>query len=230
MEGFTYVDIFATKGTEYLLVIGFLAVFILFWRFLSTPAKAAYEYVTETVIPAISEWFHLPEGMYYHQGHTWAVPEGNTVKVGMDDFAQKLVGRPSTINLPQVGSRIEQGSHGWKLGFDSASIDMVAPVNGEVVKVNEEVIKNPDLINQDPYGKGWFMMIKPRNLKADLKNLLTGRLASAWMEETVDSLRERMGEDIGAVYQDGGIVVSGIAKALSPDKWDEVAKEYLLSS
>jgi glycine cleavage system H protein len=230
MEGFTYVDIFATKGIEYLLVIGFLMVFILFWKILSTPAKAAYEYVTETVIPAISEWFHLPEGMYYHQGHTWAVPEGNTVKVGMDDFAQKLVGRPSTINLPQVGSRIEQGSHGWKLGFDSASIDMVAPVNGEVVKVNEEVIKNPDLINQDPYGKGWIMMIKPRNLKADLKNLLFGRLASAWMEETVDSLRERMGEDLGVVYQDGGVVVSGIAKALSPDKWDEVAKEYLLSS
>jgi glycine cleavage system H protein len=230
MEGFTYVDIFATKGIEYLLVIGFLMVFILFWRTLSTPAKAAYEYVTETVIPAISEWFHIPEGVYYHQGHSWAVPEGNTVKVGMDDFAQKLVGKPNTINLPEVGSQIEQGSSGWKLGFGSTSIDMISPVNGEVVKINEDVVKNPDLINQDPYGKGWLMMVKPHNLKADTKNLLTGRLASAWMEDTVDSLRERMGEDLGVVYQDGSVVVSGIAKALSPDKWDKLAKEYLLSS
>jgi glycine cleavage system H protein len=230
MEGFTYVDIFATKGIEYLLVIGFLMVFILFWRFLSTPAKAAYEYVTETLIPAVTDWFHLPLKMYYHQGHSWAVPEGNMVKVGIDDFAQKLVGKPSTIILPTIGSKIEQGERGWKLGFDSTSIDMIAPVNGEVVKINEEVLKNPDLINQDPYGNGWLMLIKPRNLKADLKNLLTGRLVSAWMEETVDSLRARMGEDLGLVYQDGGVLVSGIAKALAPEKWDEVAKEYLMSS
>ena len=230
MEGFTYVDIFATKGTEYLLVIGFLMVFMLFWRFLSTPARAAYEYVTEKIIPAISEWFHLPEGLYYHQGHSWAVPEGNMVKVGLDDFAQKLVGKPRAVVLPQVGSQIEQGNRGWKLGFDSTAIDMVSPVNGEVVKVNEEVMRNPVLINEDPYGKGWLMMIKPRNIKADLTNLLTGRLAAAWMESIIDTLRERMGEDLGLVYQDGGIPVTGIAKALSPDKWDEVAKEYLLSS
>ena len=230
MEGFTYVDIFATKGTEYLLVIGFLMVFMFFWRFLSTPARAAYEYVTEKIIPAISEWFHLPEGLYYHQGHSWAVPEGNMVKVGLDDFAQKLVGKPRAVVLPQVGSQIEQGNRGWKLGFDSTAIDMVSPVNGEVVKINEEVLKNPELINEDPYGKGWLMMIKPRNVKADLTNLLTGRLAAAWMERTMDTLREKMGEDLGLVYQDGGIPVTGIAKALSPDKWDEVAREYLLSS
>ena len=230
MEGFTYVDIFATKGTEYLLVIGFLMVFMFFWRFLSTPARAAYEYVTEKIIPAISEWFHLPEGLYYHQGHSWAVPEGNMVKVGLDDFAQKLVGKPRAVVLPRVGSQIEQGNRGWKLGFDSTAIDMVSPVNGEVVKINEEVLKNPELINEDPYGKGWLMMIKPRNVKADLTNLLTGRLAAAWMERTMDTLRERMGEDLGLVYQDGGIPVTGIAKALSPDKWDEVAREYLLSS
>ena len=230
MEGFTYVDIFATKGTEYLLVIGFLMVFMFFWRFLSTPARAAYEYVTEKIIPAISEWFHLPEGLYYHQGHSWAVPEGNMVKVGLDDFAQKLVGKPRAVVLPRVGSQIEQGNRGWKLGFDSTAIDMVSPVNGEVVKINEEVLKNPELVNEDPYGKGWLMMIKPRNVKADLTNLLTGRLAAAWMERTMDTLRERMGEDLGLVYQDGGIPVTGIAKALSPDKWDEVAREYLLSS
>jgi glycine cleavage system H protein len=230
MESFTYVDIFATKGIEYLLVIGFLMIFILFWRFLSTPAKAAYEYVTETLIPALSEWFHTPEGIYYHQGHSWAAREGNAVKIGMDDFAQKLVGKPSAISLPGVGAQIEQGNTGWKLRFGSTSIDMVSPVNGEVVKVNEEVIKNPDLINQDPYGKGWLLMVKPRNAKSDLKNLLSGRLVSAWMEETVNSLRMRMGENLGLVYQDGGVPVTGIAKALSPDKWDEVAKEYLLSS
>jgi glycine cleavage system H protein len=71
----------------------------------------------------------------------------------MDDFAQKLVGKPNTINLPEVGSQIEQGSSGWKLGFGSTSIDMMSPVNGEVVKINEEVLKSPDLVNQDHTGR-----------------------------------------------------------------------------
>jgi hypothetical protein len=73
-------------------------------------------------------------------------------------------------------------------------------------------------------------MIKPRNINADHKNLFTGRLTSAWMEETVDTLCERMGEDLGVLYQDGGVLITGIAKVLSAEKWDEIAKEYLLSS
>jgi glycine cleavage system H protein len=89
MEGFTYVDIFATKGIEYLLVISVLVLFIPFWRMVSRPARAIYE-AAESVVPAISEWFHFPEEkVYYHQGHSWAMPEsGNVVRVGIDDFAR----------------------------------------------------------------------------------------------------------------------------------------------
>ena len=80
MEGFTYVDIFATKGIEYLLVISVLLLFIPFWRMVSRPAAAIYE-AAEGIIPAISSWFHLPEEkIYYHQGHSWAMPEGDAGK------------------------------------------------------------------------------------------------------------------------------------------------------
>ena len=116
MDGFTYVDIFATKGIEYLLVISGLLFFAYFWRFLSRPAVAVYrEYAN--VFPAISDWFHLPlEGMYFHQGHSWAKPEGdNVVRVGIDDFAQKLVGKIDAIKLPQVGSQVSQGEKAWSL-------------------------------------------------------------------------------------------------------------------
>lgn len=230
MEGFTYVDIFATKGIEYLLVIGFLLVFVFFWKALSTPSRAAYRYLTENVIPAISEWFQLPEGIYCHQGHSWAQPEGNLVRVGMDDFAQKLAGKPEKINLPGVGSQVGQGSRAWRLTFGSTSIDMLSPLNGEVIAINDEVVKKPDLVNQDPYGKGWLMMIKPNNLEADVNNLLSGRFAKAWMGETVESLRDRMGGGLGQVYQDGGVLVDGIAKNLDREKWDEIVKEYFLVS
>lgn len=229
MEGFTYVDLFATKSIEYLLVIGFLLVLIPFWRFLRVPARTGLEAVRR-VMSSLAQWFFLPEGFYYHQGHSWVMPQGaDLVKVGVDDFAQKLVGRSNSVNLPQIGSRIEQGEVGWKLGIDAKSIDMLSPVTGDVVAINKDIVKNPDLINQDPYGKGWLMMVKPHNKKATAKNLLTGRLATAWMEKTADALRERMGGELGVIYQDGGLPVTGIAKALNPDEWDKVAQEFLLT-
>ena len=229
MEGFTYVDLFATKGIEYLLVIGFLLALAPFWRFLRVPARAGMEAVRRAMA-SVAQWFSVPEGLFYHQGHTWVMPQGaELVKVGVDDFAQRLVGKSNKINLPKVGSRIEQGNVGWKLGIDSKTIDMLSPVTGKVVAVNKDIAKNPDLINQDPYGKGWLMMVKPANKRATVKNLLTGKLATAWMEKTADDLRERMGGEVGVVYQDGGLPVSGIAKALAPDAWDKMASEFLLT-
>jgi len=229
MEGFTYVDLFATKGIEYLLVIAFLLVLAPFWRFLRVPARTGIEAVRRAMA-SVAQWFSLPEGLHYHQGHSWVMPQGaELVKVGVDDFAQRLVGRSNKISLPKVGARMEQGDVGWKLGIDSKTIDMLSPVTGDVVAVNKDIAKNPDLINQDPYGKGWLMMVKPDNKRATVKNLLTGKLATAWMEKTADELRERMGGELGVVYQDGGLPVSGIAKALSPDKWDKMASEFLLT-
>ena len=229
MEGFTYVDIFATKGIEYLLVIGFLLALTPFWRILRVPARTGIEAVRRAMA-SVAQWFSLPEGLFYHQGHSWLVPQGaELVKVGMDDFAQKLVGRSNKISLPKVGSRIEQGEVGWKLDIDKKNVGMLSPVSGDVVAVNKDIVKNPDLINQDPYGKGWLMMVKPDNKRATVKNLLTGKVATAWMDKTADELREKMGGELGTVYQDGGLPVSGIAKALSPDAWDKIASEFLLT-
>jgi glycine cleavage system H protein len=229
MEGFTYVDIFATKGIEYLLVIGFLLALTPFWRILRVPARTGIEAVRRAMA-SVAQWFSLPEGLFYHQGHSWLMPQGaELVKVGVDDFAQKLVGRSNKISLPRVGSRIEQGEVGWKLDIGKKNINMLSPVSGSVVAVNKDIATNPDLLNQDPYGKGWLMMVKPDNKRATVKNLLTGKVATAWMDKTADELREKMGSELGTVYQDGGLPVSGIAKALSPDAWDKIASEFLLT-
>ena len=229
MEGFTYVDIFATKGIEYLLVIGFLLALTPFWRILRVPARTGIEAVRRAMA-SVAQWFSLPEGLFYHQGHSWLVPQGaELVKVGVDDFAQKLVGRSNKISLPRVGSRIEQGEGGWKLDIGKKNIDLLSPVSGDVGAVNRDIVKNPDLINQDPYGKGGLIMVKPDNKSATVKNLLTGKVATAWMDKTADELREKMGGELGTVYQDGGLPVSGIAKALSPDAWDKIASEFLLT-
>jgi glycine cleavage system H lipoate-binding protein len=231
MEGYNYVDLFATKGMEYVLVIGFLLAFILFWRYLSRPVRLAGDFNARGRGAArLTPWFNLADGIFYHQGHSWAMHEyGRVVRVGMDDFAQKLLGRSNSVDLPQVGAKVEQGEAGWKLHVDTKSVDLLSPVDGEVIALNEEVLKNPDLINHDPYGKGWLMKIRVPKMKANLKNLLSGKVANAWMEQNVEALRRMMTGDVGVVLQDGGLPVTGFARNLSPDNWDEVVKEFLLT-
>ncbi|MEE9169106.1 MAG: glycine cleavage system protein H [bacterium] len=230
MEGIGNIDIFATKGIEYLLVIGYLMILIFFWRFLNKPALASAGRAEVATRSAPRGWFSLADGFYFHQGHTWARPEANnTVKVGVDDFAQKLIGKPDSIMLPQVGGSIKQGEKGWQLRVDSKSIEMLSPVDGEVLAVNEEVLNAPEQILQDPYHKGWLMKIRVPKMKSNLRNLLSGKLAIACLEDSVNKLRQMMAGDLGLVLQDGGFPVSGFAKQISPDKWDEIAREFFLT-
>lgn len=230
MDGNQYVDIFATKGLEYLLVIGFLLTLIAFWKFLNRPAvrPASGE---SAIPPEAPPWFRILDGLYFHQGHSWVrVEEGGNVVVGMDDFAQRLVGKMGAIRLPRPGEHVHQGLRAWDLIVDSKTIPMRSPVNGEVVAVNEEVLTSPQVVNKDPYEGGWLMKVRAPRIKSDLTNLLSGNLARAWMDETVNTLRSKFGGDLGIVLQDGGVPVLGIAKNLSEDKWHELASEFLLDT
>jgi len=229
MEGFSYVDIFATKGIEYLLVIGFLLLFTFFWRFLSRPARRVIA-AAEKFIPIVNEWFRLPEEYYYHPGHTWAVPGGkNLVKVGINDFAQKLVGKINAIQVPGIGSTIHQGDKGWTLEVDSKTIDMLSPVDGKVVAINEKIINSPEAINQYPY-VSWLMEVESPRFSTNKKQLLSGAVATKWMEEVRENLLSKMSPNLGLVYQDGGSLVDGMARSLDRDKWDEIAREFFLVS
>lgn len=237
MEGFRYVDIYATKGIEYLLVLAFLGSFVFFIRYYSFGGG---ESAIGRRVSEIVEWFRVPSRLYYHQGHTWLRPENDgLVSVGLDDFAQKFVGKVDSIDLPDIGSRLAQGEKGWSLRVNARPIPMLSPVDGEVVSVNEEAIASPDLLNQDPFEKGWLLKIRPVKLDSNKRNLLTGQLARQWTEDALERLRAEIGKSVGPVYQDGGMVgpvyqdggvpVSGIARALAGEKWEEMVKEYFLT-
>jgi len=229
MESFTYVDIFATKWIEYIFVIGVLLLFIPFWRYLTKPVKAVTE-VAERIIPAISGWFRLPEDRFYHQGHSWAKPESSdVVTVGIDDFALKLMGKINTIKIPQPGTTIIQGEKAWQMNVNSKSIDMLSPVDGEVIDVNEELLNSPQKINENPYDKGWLIKVRIPNVSANLKNLLSGELAKKWMDQVQDNLLARMSNNnLGLVYQDGGLPVDGMAMNIDRENWDNIIEEFFL--
>ena len=153
-----------------------------------------------------------------------------TVVLGIDDFAQKLLGEVKSFDFPVVGTQLEQGETGFKILIDSKSINLISPISGEVIALNDDVKASPKIVNHDPYHEGWLMRARVPKLKSNLKNLLSGKLAKRWMDETTDELRRRMSGNLGIVLQDGGIPVSGIARNLSAEKWDEIAKEFLLNS
>ncbi|MEW6749625.1 MAG: glycine cleavage system protein H [Candidatus Latescibacterota bacterium] len=229
MEGFHHVDLFATKGAEYLLVLGFLALLVFYWRVLNRPARPAQ---IPAPVPAAggAGWFEVRNGVFYHPGHTWAMPlQGSTVRIGLDDFAQKLLGTPERVSLPQPGTALGQGEQALNLTIGSRAIPLLSPVDGEVVAVNEEVVRSPELVNRDPYGQGWLVEVRGPRVKANLKGLLSGRLALSWMEATAEGLRRRISGELGLAMQDGGVPVSGMAQSLSADHWEEVAADFLLT-
>jgi len=231
--------IYATKGFEYLLILGFLALFTIFYLYFTSRRFEKATAVLSRSITSLVDWFHVPDNILFHQGHTWVKPEESKpgiVKVGMDDFAQKMAGPMSLRNNPTVGSFIRQGERGWSLQDGEKSVDMLAPISGEVVEINIELLaeldKDTNRVNTldiDPYGKGWILKVKPENFDRERKGLLSGILARKWMEEAANLLRLKLSPELGAVMQDGGMPMAGMAKNINTEEWDQILKEFFLT-
>ena len=129
------------------------------------------------------EDFEVPENLYYHKEYLWAKIEGDKVKVGMIDFAQKQLNDIVYVELPNAGDEITQNEPFGTLESVKAVSDLIAPISGTIEKVNEELESKPELINEDPYGEGWLLIVAPTNLDADLKNILDFDAAVAWHKE-----------------------------------------------
>ncbi len=225
-----FMTMHTAKMVEYLIAVSYLLLFIPFWRFVNARPEPATAFAPAMGLAAIKQWFAAPEGLFYHPGHAWLRVEGpDTVAVGFDDFAGRLVGPPSAITLPAVGAAITQGEPAWALVADGRSIDMLSPVDGTVIAVNEAVAESPALAHQRPYADGWLLKVRSAKLASNLKQLLTGRLARRWMDDLADSLRGDLTPALGQVYEDGGVVVDGLARVLQPDAWDDVARRYFLT-
>jgi len=187
--------------------------------------------VAPRMIPALVAGFQVPENLRYHAGHTWALSESrDLVRVGMDDFASKLVGKIDSITLPQRGRWVRQGQKVWTVFRDGKSVDMLSPIEGTVSDINEAVVKDPELARKDPYGEGWLVTVQAPDAKTNFRNLLGGMLARVWTEESALRLRKRMPIAMAsALAQDGGIAVDDITAHLPDQDWPTLTKEFFLS-
>lgn len=195
-----------------------------------TAARASDRSGQPRLAPSLVGGFSVPEKLRYHPGHTWALGESPTlVRIGMDEFASKLIGKLERIALPQRGKWIRQGQKIWTLYRNGAAVDMVSPIEGSIVDINEAAINDPEVARKDPYGEGWLVTVQSPDAKTNFRNLLGGAMARWWTEESASRLQRRMPMALGALAQDGGVAMDDLADQLPDENWTALAKEFFLS-
>jgi glycine cleavage system H protein len=115
---------------------------------------------------------NIPADLRYTREHEWAKREGDRVRVGITEFAQEQLGDVVFVELPKVGAKVTAHQAFGVVESVKAVSDLFAPVSGEVVEVNTALAKTPELLNREPYGAAWMLVIKPSNA-AEWDGLLT---------------------------------------------------------
>lgn len=220
-----------------LLVLITFAIFLSidYWRHrrAEEPERVAVPEVGEPALALEPVWvagYQMPEDLHYHRGHTWVRPVGpDTAVVGLDDFARRLLGHADRAKLPAVGSWLLQGAKALRLGTAGREVDLVAPIEGEVIETNPQVAHQPELATADPYGRGWLFKVRSSELGRNLSNLLSGSLARRFMEDSRERLQHQLMALSGTVLADGGEPAADFTRHLPEEDWRRLVHEHLLS-
>ena len=176
------------------------------------------------------EGFHVPETVRYHAGHGWALRERSRLaRVGVDEFGASLLGGVERIELPKPGRWVRQGQKAWTFYRDGEKCQMVSPVEGEVVEVNEEVLKDPSLLRKDPFGSGWLMTVHVPDEESVRRNFLPVHLVKDWIRECAERLFAEQPQLAGPVMADGGRPIESLTAAMPDSSWKELTKEFFLT-
>jgi glycine cleavage system H lipoate-binding protein len=172
--------------------------------------------------------FEVPIGYYFHNGHTWArIESGGYIRIGLDDFSLKLLGKADAFDLPLMGKELDMNKIGWGLRRKDNQADVLSPVNGVIAEVNSTVRENPELANREPYGEGWLFMVRTPDIKKAANALMTDTQGLEWINDEVVKL-EGMIEDIaGPLVADGGFLQEDIFGNIPDLGWKNLTRTFL---
>ena len=190
------------------------------------------QYMVHAVVQPVDvldiKGFRIPHGYYLHRGHTWVkIEEGSTVRIGLDDFALRLLGPLDRVEAPLVGKELEQDRGDILLERGSNTARVQSPVSGVVTDINSELRSKGSMANQDPYTRGWVMRLHSSNLRRDLKNLMIGDQAGAYLDKEVNSLYQVIEEEVGPLAADGGYLGDDIYGNLPQTSWQKLTQIFL---
>jgi len=173
--------------------------------------------------------FDVPRDYFFHPGHTWAVDEGRqNARIGLDSFAANLFGTADRIEIAGLNRWIRQGQKLWSVTFDGQTVDMLSPVEGVLISINQSILKDPNLALRDPYKEGWVCTIKSPELNTNVKNLVQGPMVAPWMQGTLARLSSMIAPS-PTLMQDGGQPVNGLLGKVDPELQRRIVREFFLT-
>lgn len=167
--------------------------------------------------------FTIREDFYYLPNHIWTKVEGDSVKIGVDDFAARLIGKIEKVKFPDENT-IAKGEECWSLGCMNRVVRMTLPEQAEIIEKNDLVQSDPSIVTKEPYGRGWLLKIKSRG---DVGDILKGQKTIDWLEKEFEKLCQEFEASIGITIADGGELVDNLYERLSNEEWSDLVKRFL---
>jgi len=235
MDNFNYNNIFETKGIEYIAIIIFFLILIPFWIILNRQSKITNK-LQEVINILTFEILKIPQGVFLAKNHTWMYLEksGNAA-IGLDDFLLHTTGAVKLHHHKQCGDKISKGDILTDIVSDNNSLKILSPVTGEIMAVNNNLIEAPEIMNEDPFGKGWVYKIKPLNWVDETKCCYLAEDAINWSRNEMQrfkdflalSTKKYMQESPQLILQDGGELVDHSLSGLSDEVWHDFQESFL---
>ncbi len=176
--------------------------------------------------------FSLPGGVFISSGHVWAnVTVPGLVRVGMDDFARKMIGRITALEFPAKDSVVQKGERLFAIHQGERVAIFTAPITGKVHVVNTELREHLDWLEKQPYEKGWVCSLKPEHLANELESLRLGEKAADWYREEITRFRQLLAPANGNGHPAGvtelAQLVEGQLEELDEQTWSKFAETFL---
>jgi len=129
--------------------------------------------------------FEIPEGLYYSKDWFWVKVEGGKAKMGITDYAQKQLREIVFVELPAAGGTVKANEPFGSVESVKAVSDLISPLSGTIDQVNQDVTGKPETLNEDPFGKGWLLVITPSNLDSELAALMDFNKSVEWHKSLI---------------------------------------------
>ena len=171
--------------------------------------------------------FSIPGGVLVSSGHCWvSLADDGTAKIGLDDFAKKLLGTIDSINFPNVGMNVTAGQALFSVNQGHRRARFNAPLSGKVVKINEDLGKNCAMLEEMSYGDNWICIIEGNDLDAELPNLKIGKSAVALFQEDIDRFQASVQEGNDPDQSDPSPLFIGAIEKMNDARWDATVNMF----
>jgi len=235
MDGFTYYNMFDTKGMEYIIIIAFLLLLIPFWIILNRNVKIQRQF-RKAVDMITTLILKVPEGVFLSREHTWAhLARSGVASVGLNDLLVHLTGETDIHYLKNPGEQVAKGEPMIEMIHDGKVLKVFSPISGNVVEINPELVESPGLIYHDPYQEGWLYHIKPTQWKKETALYFLAEEANNWSKKELERFKEFLSSSLSkdepelsaVVMQEGGELRGNLLQELPDGIWDGFQDEFL---